>query len=206
MITVPSCKRCNEGFQKDDTYFCLFLTLPARARGHPDREKMLPNVLRSLNRPQAVRLNRAVRRHIIPVEHVTSSGIYLGRRQLIGFDIDRIERTAVRIIKGLHFLHFGQIIIDEHRVCAIHKGRMRSASEHDVRLGLSLFYTISHVSTQTKYSVGTTFNYSFMKDCESPGSISWILHFYGNIDFICITSPLKNPPSFLEMAKISGYL
>src|SRR5271166_944356 len=42
MWTVPGCQDCNGGFSKDDEYFRLVLTLNEKAKGHPERDAILP--------------------------------------------------------------------------------------------------------------------------------------------------------------------
>jgi hypothetical protein len=101
--TVPSCKRCNGGFSKDDEYFRLVLTLTEKAKGHPERDAVLPAALRGVNNLRAERFQESLLANVFLMPRFSPSGLYLGHRRAIVFEGRRIDRMASRIIKGLSF-------------------------------------------------------------------------------------------------------
>ncbi|SRR5579885_3291940 len=53
LITVPSCRNCNGGAAKDDEYFRLIIATRHDAGDHPEANRLLPTMLRSLENPRA---------------------------------------------------------------------------------------------------------------------------------------------------------
>jgi hypothetical protein len=98
--TVPSCEDCNGGFSKDDEYFRRVLTLTEKAKGHPERDAVLPVAIRSLNNPRAERFQESLLAKVSLRHRFSPGGLYLGQQQAIAFDGRRIDRMASRIIKG----------------------------------------------------------------------------------------------------------
>jgi hypothetical protein len=124
----PSCKDCNSNkFSKDDEYFRFALTIVENAKGHPDRDAVVPKVLRGLKRPEAARFRRFIDQNTFPAERFTPNGLYLGRGQAIRIEGERLNRTAARITKGLFFRVKGYRLPDDHNVNALQVSRFPDA-------------------------------------------------------------------------------
>ena len=55
LITVPSCEKCNRGFQRDDEYTRDMVALDFRAGRNATAAAKVPKIFRSLQRPQSQR-------------------------------------------------------------------------------------------------------------------------------------------------------
>lgn len=98
LITVPSCKKCNESSKLDDEYFRWFV---ATASGKDSRAKRLIKdrvLVRFRNRPAL--LNVIMSKAMMVNVH-SKGGIHLGRQPGFGFDRTRIQRTVDKIVRGL---------------------------------------------------------------------------------------------------------
>ena len=191
MRTVPACLSCNAGFQADDDYLRIALTVPGKAKGHSDREAVLPTVLRGLGRPQAAGLANSLEEQVFFRELITPSGIYLGRTRAIKLDGHRLERTAARIIKGLCFHELGYRLTERHKIHAVNIERMDEARAWDPKLAQALCEVIAHTAEKKRHMVGTTFAYQFAAWPTGSQSVAWLLYFYGRLEFVC-TSFLRN--------------
>ena len=67
LVTVPCCRRCNESASKDDEYFRFIITRDD-AGGHPEARKILPAVLKSLQRPQAMGLTNLMGENLFDID------------------------------------------------------------------------------------------------------------------------------------------
>src|SRR5438445_6283846 len=120
LIRVPSCEPCNGGASKDDEYFRLFITVREDAKGHPDRDAVLPVVLRSLNRPEARGFAKAFWKNTRYAERMSPSGLFLSSGRVYEAEGRRMDRVAVRIVKGLVFHETHKRVPDDHKVQPIH--------------------------------------------------------------------------------------
>lgn len=79
LITVPCCRQCNNSASKDDEYFRSMLAMRNDAGEHPEAQKILPVVFRSLRRPQGSGFTKKLLQNVTPVDVRTPAGIYVGR-------------------------------------------------------------------------------------------------------------------------------
>jgi len=103
LIAVPSCELCNGGASDDDEYFRLMLTLREDTFDHPDVQKILPTVFRSLAKPNKVGFSKSLFQSIRVLNVTTSSGLFLGPRPTYNANLERLDRVAQRIVKGLFY-------------------------------------------------------------------------------------------------------
>src|ERR1017187_7985195 len=99
-----TCKPCNEGFQKDDDYFWLNTSL--REPHHGDHEHATDAAQRALqrpNRPAATGARQALLDNTERTPVYTTMGLYAGTRLAYNTDLDRLSKTANRIITGLYY-------------------------------------------------------------------------------------------------------
>ena len=115
LITVPSCPDCNGGSSADDEYFRLIASEVDTA-AHPDAKKANEAIVRSMARPQATRFRESLRRSIYPLEVEVGGAAEV--RPFVGLDVQRLDRTAAKITKGLFFHNKGYPIPANYKVLA----------------------------------------------------------------------------------------
>ena len=111
LITVPSCKKCNSGFQKDEDFFRQFWASFFIERSTEAKRAMENEVSRSIKRKPA--LGWLMFKQMKPVNLFSKTGEYLGKATLVNItksDRTRINRVVDKIIRGLFFEEFKQII------------------------------------------------------------------------------------------------
>ena len=105
LITVPSCKRCNEKAGKDDEYFRLTLSIRNDIFTHKEVQRNWKKVKRSLSRKEGSGFKTQLINNIKILDVHTAAGIYLGK--VPGYDVDllRINSVVERIMKGVFYRH-----------------------------------------------------------------------------------------------------
>lgn len=99
LITVPSCKTCNEGSSTDDQYFIWFITTAGFE--NPLAEKVNQRVLKGFRQKPA--LLRAIMKKAKKVDVYSLGGIYLGRQPAFEYSRQRIQTVINKIVRGLFF-------------------------------------------------------------------------------------------------------
>lgn len=111
LIVVPSCKRCNSSFQKDEDFFRQFWVSMLIDRSLEATKLMENEISRSIKRTPA--LGWQMFRQMSLIDLVTSSGAYLGKGtayKISEADSARIDRVVTKIVKGLFYKQFKQVI------------------------------------------------------------------------------------------------
>ena len=129
LITVPSCLRCNRAASQDDEYFKALLAL--KETDHPDAKEVRESVLRSLARPRSRRFSRNFLDRVGRVNVHTPAGLYLGKRLSYDVDLERLDRVAARVAKGLFYTLKGKRIPQEYMVVAHCEDGLRDLSASD---------------------------------------------------------------------------
>jgi hypothetical protein len=114
LITVPSCKACNAGFQKDEDFFRQFYVSMLMERSSEAKKLMEGEVSRSILRTPA--LGHQMFNQMKLVDAYTKSGLYQGKMTMYTVsdsDKERINRVATKVIKGLFFHEFGHTIPED---------------------------------------------------------------------------------------------
>lgn len=114
LITVPSCQKCNQGYQKDEDFFRQFFSGMLMDRSKYAQQLMENEVTRSIKRKPA--LARQMFSQMKLVEVYTKTGIYLGKQTMYkvsNSDKSRINKVVEKIIKGLFYHHFQQLLPED---------------------------------------------------------------------------------------------
>ncbi|VVA43907.1 conserved hypothetical protein [Candidatus Roizmanbacteria bacterium] len=114
LITVPSCDSCNKGFQKDEDFFRQFWVSMLMDRSKVAKQLMDGEITRSIKRTPALGYQMFSQMQLI--DAYTKSGIYVGKKTMYCIsDIDkkRISSVVTKIIKGLFFNEFKQILQED---------------------------------------------------------------------------------------------
>lgn len=120
LITVPSCKPCNNSADKDDKLFRAMMVTMAADSPH-SRLVWDGPIRRSVEKGDR-QLLQALHDRMELIEHRTPSGIYTGKATAIRFNDDQWEafwRTAHRVGKGLYWKIF------QHPIPSTHEAKSR---------------------------------------------------------------------------------
>lgn len=132
LIKVPSCRSCNQGFQKDEDFFRQFYVSMLMDRS-PQAKQLLENeVSRSIARAPA--LGRRMFSQMELVDYY-KAGVYLGQRtkyEVSDHDKKRINRVVDKIVKGLFFHEFQQTLPEDWLIQIIW---INPKSEKELKLG-----------------------------------------------------------------------
>jgi hypothetical protein len=121
LIAVPSCRKCNSGFSKDDEYFRMVMAIREDTFEHPDVQSILPAVHRSFDKPKKRAFFRAMLKTIQVVDRYTTAGIYIGQAPTFDVNMNRVRDVCQRITKGL-FYHERSIRLPDDFVAVAYYG------------------------------------------------------------------------------------
>jgi hypothetical protein len=118
MITVPTCEPCNNGAKLDDEYFRACIATggtPGTKQGELWKEKFVDSTLARSPALKAAILQD--RQRIIEFHRLTPLKTFDGRilpAELIDlvlpFDASRINRVLVKIVRGLYYHHYRDVM------------------------------------------------------------------------------------------------
>lgn len=112
LITVPSCSSCNKGFQKDEDFFRQFNVSFLMDRSERAKELMENEITRSIKRKPALARQMFSQMQLVDT-YTKSEKIYVGKKtayHITATDTQRINRIVRKIMEGLFFHEFKQII------------------------------------------------------------------------------------------------
>jgi len=175
LITVPSCKKCNKSYDLDDEYFRVFVA----GQGYNDEigkwiwgHKVINS---SLKRSPA--LNAELVKNITPIDSYSSGGIYLGKKEGIFFEVNRVNRIIEKICRGLFTHHHPEIDISGMN-CDINRINIDKEK-------------LQILSSLKRESIGgDTFIYWRGFDNQGSCKSFWAFLFYTSTMFIVSTNPI----------------
>jgi hypothetical protein len=184
LVTVPSCFDCNRGFQRDDEYTRTVVALDLRAHDNPSAVAKLPEIFRSLQRPQAAGFAESIRRNLMASSILDANGQPLG--SVFTVDIPRIEATGKHIARGLHY-HFGGSPLPLDYKLFVQSKPGYDSIDHVVPSFISFY---EKCSARREGQVGDGFSYV----AGSAGTaFVWLLLLYGYFWWIVIAVPPDFP-------------
>lgn len=176
MLTVPCCKKCNKSFSKDDEYFRTTLVSQASVWSDPNVQVVNEKLLRSMSRPEAAAMARAIRKSLHVVDVTSHGGIYLGRSPAMMVNADRINRVTDRIARGLFYITHDYPVPIRYEVTCVFKDAAFSMPEE--------FITPWRGFWKQPVTVGeNVFSYSYALCVDDPNGMLFIYWFYGNLWF-----------------------
>ena len=177
LITVPSCKKCNQGFSKDEEYFLaafMFSEAGIKETGKAHWKQKLNRMYEK---------NHGLRRKIaqnLEYKHIhTPAGIYLGKRLTFKTDEDRVNKVAEKVIRGLYYFEYGEALKDTtqaHLLWLNTQQKFKMAEEHVFQLGFG------------KKQWPGIFEYRTGEVNNDNQESMWLIRFFGFINFMCTTS------------------
>ncbi len=114
LITVPTCRMCNVSFQKDEDFFRQFYVSMLQDRSAEAKKLMDGEITRSILRAPA--LGQQMFSQMKLVDVYTKAGAYKGKMTMYSVsdsDRTRIDRVVDKIVKGLFYHEFGQVIPED---------------------------------------------------------------------------------------------
>jgi hypothetical protein len=189
LITVPACDQCNRQWSQDDEYLRRVLTLKESTYQHPAVQGNLAAVLRAFQKPAKMKFARAFFRQVRPYDLRTPAGLCLGTRWGFDVDLSRLDRAITRVVRGLYY-H------ERHDPLPILAG-VRAWSEDGLRdlhantvaaLRRSVLRPLSSVEPRV-FGTPPTFEYRHQFCRDMAHASAWLLQFYGDVRFLCITLP-----------------
>lgn len=187
LIKVPSCVKCNREASKDDEYFRL-LTLREDVYDHPDVQAVLPVLMRSLRKPEAIRFRLNINRDLTRLQPRTSAGLVLPARGALKLNIARLFRTMERVTKGLFFDLRGWRLPDGYAVNVFAPFTMTNLTEDALKWFAD--NVLEPLGKKTGIMVGRgVFLYKVIFTDTDPNCSIWLYLFYGRIVFFALTGP-----------------
>jgi len=184
---VPSCRECNEAASKDDEYFRLVTVIRHDTSDHPDAAGVWSTAMRSLQKPRKRGFKTAFLDNVREVALQTPAGIYLGQAGVYDVDLERLNRVATRIVRGLFYHHSRRRIPNEYRVVAYCTTGIGSSQTEVVTQVRDM---VNGLLSGKPHIVGKgTFAYWYRFLEEDVQLSAWLLVFYKKIAFVGITAP-----------------
>lgn len=175
MITVPSCLRCNRGFQQDDEYVGNAILMRGDIAFSPSLRGADDKAIRALRRAEARPMSSRLLSTVREVEISTASGIFLGSAWVFDIDKTRLASFLRRIIRGLFYIVFSKRVPDNHRVGA------SLTIDRDPELAASFNAALTGRPIVT--ACGGGFSYTWVEARDSPGSSVWMFSFHSKAVF-----------------------
>ena len=185
LITVPSCRDCNNSTSKDDEHFRL-IALDYQASEVPAAQQANEATLRALNRAQAKGFRKSVYSRLQPTELLSLAGLFIANTFSMRVDMSRLNRTVEKTIRGLFFHHNGYPVPEGYRVwCQC----LSTINEAGGRIYLEQIVPL--IGSTPVVEVGErTFRYRWGCTVDNPDAMFFQLGFYELIDFIGFTRPV----------------
>jgi hypothetical protein len=171
-ITVPTCKKCNQGSHLDDEYFRVFISAMAIPENEPLmglwKQKVVkssfsrsPALVRKLNKDAQEVRDQHKTDPLLTTNGRPLPDEYLDR--ILSFDMERINRVSEKIARCLFFHHFKRVMPKS--------SRMETYREHDDNVK---FEVILNKAGMVGGEEGEfVYAYKLSQDC-----IEWFLLFY----------------------------
>jgi hypothetical protein len=184
LVTIDCCRKCHVGTTADDEYFRLMLTMRDDVSEHRGAQRVLPSVLRSLQRKEQVQFARAFARSCNLVDVVTPSGIWLERRESYQVSFERLLRVVERTTLGLYRKHFGKRLEEGYAAHGFTESGLKVQSAATQK---RLREDIAKVLANPKHAMGDTFYYHFSAVPDQDALSVWVLTFYDKVKFLVVT-------------------
>jgi hypothetical protein len=173
LITVPSCARCNEGAQIDEDYFrATFMFSDAGIT--PVGKKLWDQKLDKKYKND-LGLRRKIAQDLEEVNLVTPRGLYIKRQSAIFPDSARLENVVCKIVKGLYYHEFNEIIPSSVSIMAYF---LQTQEERNEAFELDL--------QSGSRSWPEVFKYRFKRDSINNECSTWLISFYECIIFLAM--------------------
>lgn len=190
LITVRSCRNCNESASKDDEYFRLMISMRHNTGDHPAVKKILPSIYRSLQKPAKRGFQQALFNSMGEMDVVSDGGIYLGTTQGYDVNLSRLDRVATRITTGLFFHQFGTRLPSGFEVKTYAADGLDNLDGNIKTQVISIFDRVTR-SEPLVFGDGV-FAFWFQQIHGRDAMSAWVLVFYEHVGFLCLVMPNRS--------------
>lgn len=191
LIKVPSCLTCNNNPSKDDEFFRNVLVNDNRIYKTHEAQEMVAAYERSLQRPQAAGLQKAMSQKTMRVPLFSTSGLFQGYGTALKTDFTRERKVLERIITGLFYHEFQRPHPSENSIDVFSSQHLKGKKE---KLDFVL-ECIGYIKPENKKGDNPDiFRYGFAIAEDNPNGTFWVLTFYGKIPFFIYCAP-PTPPN-----------
>lgn len=175
LITVPACAGCNGSAGKDEEFFLATFMFSEAGESVAGKKLWNEKIHRMYDKNKGLR--RKIAQNLKYSDVITSSGIFLGRKLTIKQEPKRFENVVSKIVKGLYFFEYNEIIPKTIGVMSHFIQSQEEASEvlkykYELKFGTRRWDGI--------------FEYCFNRNQENPEDFIWLLRFYGYAVFFGI--------------------
>jgi hypothetical protein len=190
LITVPACLECNKSFERDDEYFRDCAALEQRSSRHPDAERVMGQVLRGLQKPRRRGYSQYFLSRVGTLQLRSAAGLYLGNRGGLNVDLERLGRTAARIVRGLYYHEFAEVLPLSYQATAFFPEGFAHLPTWDVdRIRHEV---VEPTLRNNRRAVGRgVLHYWVARASDNPLVTSWILEFYRGVR--CAVAVVPSP-------------
>lgn len=177
LITVPACLTCNGGSSAADEYFRLIASEVDTAV-YPDAKKANEAIVRSMGRLQGKEFRESLGRSIYPVQVEVSGPAEV--RPFVGLDVQRLDRTAAKITRGLFFHQKGYPIPANYRVLATNLDLFMAKPDSVEIAKLIYNYLLPKCSWIEPTVIGNNvFSYRGFFEEDDVNTVFFLMEFYG---------------------------
>jgi len=180
IITVPACKECNESTSAVDEEFRVFVNLFV-GKKTPETERLWEYQTLSTVEKNIRLLNKA--KSAFQPGYITSKhGIIISEVELVVWD-DSMNQVVDKIIRGLYFFHFGEILADRVDIAVKQVHIVTMDNNERVKLCECV------KPLQSNYVADGQFIYRYARANDSPLSSVWLLIFHKGLVIMGNTNP-----------------
>lgn len=172
LITVPSCRTCNQGAGSDEEYFLASIMF-TQAGSSPAGRLLWQQKLRRMY-AKNLGLRYRIAASLQQVNLVTPAGLFLGRRFAQNPDFARLESVVVKIVRGLYYMEHGAPLSPQTTVDALF---LRSDREREV------VQTHGRMLRDGQRTWPGIFSYRANRVEDYPQGSMWELRFYDFVSF-----------------------
>lgn len=176
LITVPSCKSCNQDAGKDEEFFLA--TFMFSFAGNSDAGKRLWAEKLHRMYDKNLGLKRKIASALKRTDFFTPAGIFLGKGFTIQTDEERFAKVTNKIVKGLYYHEYKESLPPSVEMTCLFlqtEAHFASARKHDheLRYGSSKWPSL--------------FEYRFNRVADDVTASMWLLLFYNFATFWILT-------------------
>ncbi|MCY3770783.1 MAG: hypothetical protein OXG98_01975 [Gemmatimonadetes bacterium] len=188
LITVDSCKTCNNGASKDDEYLRDLLIRERRTENHSEARKVRQKFYRALQREESRGYTKSIVDNIVPLDVFTQAGIYIGSAGGYEVDHERLDRVVERIIKGLYSNTHRTRLPDSYEV-EVWDDNYLAEFDQDTQDEFLRPFMSMNGQPPTKAIGNGVFAYWYLQAVDSDFVTAWVLRFYNSVFMFCKTVP-----------------
>lgn len=186
LVTVRACEACNQGASADDEYFRDVIVRYHRVADQPAAAPILESMLRAAGRPEKQAYAEATLASFRLIDLETSAGIYLDRRLATVASGQRLERAAIRYVRGLYRHEIGEPLPATSSFVVSLEPDANLASRADIERVLGF-------GTQ-RVIADNVFWYAWQRAFDNPDITIWLLVFFGAFPILVVARrPLASP-------------